>query len=486
MLLNANENFILEDLWSDIPFGGILGQMPDASTVTLKNCHSNGYVISGMADSGCEYPFGAFVGVISSGGKLALENCLDTGEISAYNNKIGMIGSASGSLTLNVSNCYSLEAEAVTIGLNRSTATNPVDVEVVEFAALLGEDAKATLVGFDFSAESGAWKTAEDSFPSPVGVEDELWLLHEHWYSSFEQDNAEQHTATCACGASISEQHYNEYESDGAESHLATCYLCGATGLEAHVWEEALVTHPTEEEVAAGETEVLQDYICEHCEETKTEASTTHLFDDGVVVTPATHLTVGVMKLTCSCGEYSVNCEIPKLTEHTYQINRYNAGQHQKACACGETVYEDHIWNDGEVLTAPTSETVGVRIYTCACGETKNETIDKLPPHEHSFSAVGRYNATQHQKSCSCGYALYQDHTWDDGAVIVASTATQKGTKAFTCTTCAEKRYEELPLSEGDSNAPASGCFGVISGGTALIALITLAGACVLTKKKED
>jgi len=40
---------------------------------------------------------------------------------------------------------------------------------------------------------------------------------------------------------------------------------------------------------------------------------------------------------------------------------------------------DEHSWNDGEITTAPTTTTEGVKTYTCTeCGETKTETIPVL------------------------------------------------------------------------------------------------------------
>ena len=49
----------------------------------------------------------------------------------------------------------------------------------------------------------------------------------------------------------------------------------------------------------------------------------------------------------------------------------------------------DHTWNDGEITTAPSCESTGVKTFTCSvCGETKNETLAALGHTEVVDKAV--------------------------------------------------------------------------------------------------
>ena len=80
-----------------------------------------------------------------------------------------------------------------------------------------------------------------------------------------------------------------------------------------------------------------------------------------------------------------------------------------------------HVWDEGEVTTAPTCVDTGVKTYTCImCGsETKTESIP----------ATG-------------------EHTWDAGVDTTAPTCTTAGVKTFTCTVCDDTKTAENILSE--------------------------------------
>lgn len=105
-----------------------------------------------------------------------------------------------------------------------------------------------------------------------------------------------------------------------------------------------------------------------------------HQWNDGEIITEASHLTVGEKRYTCSgCGATKTE-EIAKLTEHTYQNwENHDAVQHKIKCACGDTRYADHVWEDAIITVQPTYEAVGQKTYTCRdCDATKTKEIEKL------------------------------------------------------------------------------------------------------------
>lgn len=49
---------------------------------------------------------------------------------------------------------------------------------------------------------------------------------------------------------------------------------------------------------------------------------------------------------------------------------------HEKTCVCGDIIEELHKWDDGQVTTAATHTTAGIKTYTCtACTAKRNEII---------------------------------------------------------------------------------------------------------------
>lgn len=96
--------------------------------------------------------------------------------------------------------------------------------------------------------------------------------------------------------------------------------------------------------------------------------------------------------------------------------------------ACGRVYNEvipatgEHVWDEGEVTTAPTCETEGVKTYTCIMCNDKTKT-EPIP-------ATG--------------------HSWDAGVETTAPTCTTAGVKTFTCTVCRETKTEDIPALDHD------------------------------------
>ena len=151
-----------------------------------------------------------------------------------------------------------------------------------------------------------------------------------------------------------------------------------------HVWEE-IASNPS-----TCETQGYKEYTCA-CGETKTEKlplTEAHIWDSGVVTTPAGDATEGVKTYTCTvCGEERED-KIPA-TVH----NAFDAG----------------------VVTAPTCTEMGYTTYTCThCG---------------TYTYKGNYvNAL--------------GHDMDDGVMTVRPTFTTKGKMTYTC-----ERYDDCGYS---------------------------------------
>ncbi len=119
-----------------------------------------------------------------------------------------------------------------------------------------------------------------------------------------------------------------------------------------------------------------------------------------------------------------------------------------------------HTWNGGEITTAPTPATDGVRTYTCdVCGTTKTEAV---PAHCDHTSSVKR-----NEKEATCKEAGYTGdtycalcdeqlgtgeeiakltvHTWDEGQVTTVATPTTDGVRTYTCTVCGETKTAAIP-----------------------------------------
>jgi hypothetical protein len=209
-------------------------------------------------------------------------------------------------------------------------------------------------------------------------------------------------TATDATVSVVCNHTFGAWEKHNAEQHKHTCSACGETAYEAHKW------------------------------------------DDGVVTTPATHLTEGEKTYTCTVCDEKKTEKIEKTTEHTYSAwTKHDDKQHKKSCACGDIVYADHNWNAGEITTPASHVATGVKTYTCTdCGETKTETLPKTEGHD--FGPWKKHNAEQHKRSCECGEIEYADHNWDAGEVTKKPTCKDEGVKTYTCKDCGETKTESI------------------------------------------
>ena len=117
-----------------------------------------------------------------------------------------------------------------------------------------------------------------------------------------------------------------------------------------------------------------------------------------------------------------------------------------------------HVWDEGEVTTAPTCVDAGVKTYTCImCGsETKTESIPATG--EHTWDAgvettaptcvaegVRTYTCTVCDATKTEPIPATDEHTWDAGVETTAPTCTTAGVKTFTCTVCRETKTEDIP-----------------------------------------
>ena len=122
-----------------------------------------------------------------------------------------------------------------------------------------------------------------------------------------------------------------------------------------------------------------------------------HTFDAGVVTTPATETTEGVLTLTCTVCGFQKTKPIDKLEHvHTFDMTKwsYDTENHWHPATCAHTDEKKdlaaHNWNEG-VITKPADYGVaGEKIFTCTtCSATRKETIPATTPKYNTLTFDG-------------------------------------------------------------------------------------------------
>ena len=116
-------------------------------------------------------------------------------------------------------------------------------------------------------------------------------------------------------------------------------------------------------------------------------------------------------------------------TEHEYKIEQGDKDRHKKVCECGDTIWLDHKFDDGEVTVEPTSEQrTGETVYTCRdCGYVKKVETKYQPDTEVSasefrtaldFDAIDNYIIKIVCDNEFRGHSMYNDtYEFLDGVV---------------------------------------------------------------------
>ena len=150
---------------------------------------------------------------------------------------------------------------------------------------------------------------------------------------------------------------------------------------------------------------------------------------------------------------YKYNDPLISATKH------YNASYSEPTTEPSADPPANHSWNDGEITTAATCTSEGVKTYTCTvCGATKTEPIAKDASNHAGGTEVrdakaatcGEDGYTGDTYCKGCGVKLASgttvpatgNHTWNDGVVTTAATCASEGVKTFTCAVCKATKTE--------------------------------------------
>lgn len=143
-----------------------------------------------------------------------------------------------------------------------------------------------------------------------------------------------------------------------------------------HKYKGEVTTEPTCTE--DGE----MTYTCENdAKHTYKEAIAATGHDYEPVLTAPTCTKQGFTTYTCSCGDIYVTNYVDALGHSFGDWTDGGDGEvHTRSCQrndCDAHETQNHKWDNGEITTAPTYDTPGVKTYTCLiCAATKTETVD--------------------------------------------------------------------------------------------------------------
>ena len=253
------------------------------------------------------------------------------------------------------------------------------------------------------------------------------------------------------------------------------CSVCGEIAQSAetpalgHLYENDwyLTKQPTCTE--AG----VEQRNCHRCQQAETRSTATwgHSWNNGQVTTPPTCTATGVKTYTCGRCQATTTESIPATGHNPVSIPAVAAtcttggkteGSRCDSCGAILNVQQDtpalgHIWDNGQVTTAPGCTAAGVKTYTCGrCQATTTESVPatghkpvSIPAVAATCTAGGKTEGSKCEV-CSTILIAQQDtpvlgHSWNSGVITANATCTTEGTKTYTCTRCGATTTESIP-----------------------------------------
>ena len=279
---------------------------------------------------------------------------------------------------------------------------------------------------------------------------------------------------------------------DNGDDHYRSCSRCSEEEFAAHVWNDGEVLT-----AATCSSAGSVKYTCTVCNASKTEPTekdATNHADYGTKVVNAVAAGCTTQGYTgdtvCNgCGAIITKGEATNALGHSF--GGWTAGEkaHVRTCTrCSEKESAEHVWNDGEVLTAATCSSAGSVKYTCTvCGATKTEPTEKNATNHADYGtkvvnavtagcttqgytgdtvcngcgatitkgkvtnalghSFGGWTAGEkaHVRTCTrCSEKESAAHIWGEPVVVSAPTCQTEGFSRSVCTVCGAAHTETL------------------------------------------
>lgn len=150
--------------------------------------------------------------------------------------------------------------------------------------------------------------------------------------------------------------------------------------------------HEFSAEWTTNETDHWHSATCEHTDEKKDFGA--HVWNEGVVTTPATETTEGVKTYTCTVCGNTKTATIDMLDHvHTFDTERweYDTANHWHLATCAHTDEKKdiaaHTFDEGEVTKPEGYGVVGEKKFTCTkCGYSYTQEIPALGAKDNAIS----------------------------------------------------------------------------------------------------
>ena len=187
---------------------------------------------------------------------------------------------------------------------------------------------------------------------------------------------------------------------------------------------------------------------------------------------------------------------IPKISEHEYiSWEEYRSTQHKKICACGDTQYEDHVYDSDSDTTCDLcgyTRIVSGNTQNGSQNTPQNNGSQTTEPNhqnasDHVYDAWEMYSEQYHKKLCACGDSQTEKHVYSSDKDIDCNLCGFLKDSEEETTAKTEKNTESEPAEteEKDSFFSSVGCNSTVTAGVSLMFLLSLGSSAFVFRKKK-
>ena len=172
------------------------------------------------------------------------------------------------------------------------------------------------------------------------------------------------------------------------------------------------------------------------CKQLCTDA--THIWDTTKtqIKEEPTCTSAGARVETCSICGATKEFAIPAI-DHTFDgVFVHDEETHRSTCdMCDQTVYDNHVYGSGTIVSEVSCGVDGRTEYTCVCGHKKVVITQATGLHDWNEGYV--IEDSTHAKTCkNCDFSLVEDHVPVEDEAVDATCTTDGKTSGVHCSVC--------------------------------------------------